>query len=223
MESKHFPLIAPGEILDVEGINHADIVVYAVLYGLMRLKGYCWANNGYLATRLHISERTLQRHLRRLQDMSLIRIESINSERKIYMVESDLMRSEGMTDMSPMTNLTPATTNLSSDDDSSIFLIKKDNKQTKVSFEEQILEAYKNYPLKKGKTIGVKKLAKQIKSEEDLSQLILAIKNYATECKGKEPQYIKHFSTFASCWQDYVTVEKKKSDWEVVNLMDNDE
>lgn len=221
MESKHFPLIAPGEILDIEGISHADIVVYAVLYGLMRLKGYCWANNGYLATRLHISERTLQRHLRKLQDLSLIRIESINSDRKIYMVESDLIKSNAMTDMSPTTNLTHATTNLSPDEGSSIFLIKKDNKIS-TKFKTQIEEAYKKYPLKKGKTVGVKKLVRQIQSETDLDQLILAIQNYAAEVKSTDRQYIKHFSTFASCWQDYVEVEKKKSDWTVVNLVDQE-
>lgn len=211
MESKHFPLIAPGEILDVAGINHADIVVYAVLYGLMRLKGYCWANNGYLATRLHISERTLQRHLKKLQEMSLIRIESINSDRKIYMVESDLMRSGCATDLSPPTNLTPPPTDLSPETDSSIFLIKKNNKETKPSFEEKIIEAYKNYPVKKGKTVGVRKLVKQIRTEESLNQLLLAIKNYAAECRDKEPQYIKHFSTFAGCWQDYIEVSESKA------------
>lgn len=216
MESLHYPLIAPGEILTVEGITHSDIVVYAVLYGLMQLKGYCWATNGYLSVRLNISERTVQRHLKKLQKLSLIRIESVNALRKIYPVNDTTILSPGMT------NLSQGTTNLSPQDDPSIFLIKKDNKKApRVCFENEILEAYKNYPLKKGKTIGVKNLVRQIKTPERLQELQIAIRNYATEVKSTDRQYIKHFSTFANCWEDYITVEKKKSDFVVVNLIDD--
>ncbi len=56
---------------------------------------------------------------------------------------------------------------------------------------------------------------------DQLELLQIAIRNYATEVKSTDRQYIKHFSTFASCWEDYITVEKKKSDFVVVNLIDN--
>lgn len=209
MEEKHFPLFAPGDILEVEGIELIDVVLYAVIYGLCRKEGYCFASNDYLSKRLKVCARSIQRSMKRLHGLNLIFAEFDDNNRRIYLKRHDSPVMGGMTHESLQT-------------DSSIFLINKYNKASKHSFESQIAEAYKNYPLKKGKTVGVKKLSKQIKSEEDLSQLILAIKNYAAECKGKEPQYIKHFSTFASCWQDYITVETKKSDWEVVNLMDND-
>ncbi|NCX51639.1 MAG: hypothetical protein EBW80_08340, partial [Burkholderiaceae bacterium] len=106
-------------------------------------------------------------------------------------------------------------TNLSPESGPSIYLIKKDNISIQKSeIELAIEEVYKNYPLKKGKTVGVKRLLRQINSEEKLNQLRQAIKNYASECKGKEPQYIKHFSTFANCWQDYLEAPSPaKSDW----------
>lgn len=217
MESLHYPLIAPGEILNVEGITHSDIVVYAVLYGLMQLKGYCWATNSYLAVRLNISERTVQRHLKNLQDLSLIRIESVNALRKIYPVNDTTKLSQ------PTTNLTQDTTELSPQNDPSIFLIKKDNKKaSKADFEKEILEEYKNYPLKKGKTIGVKKLTKQIKTPEDLELLKTAIRNYSDEVKSSDRQYIKHFSTFASCWQDYIEISefKKSSGFVAMKFVD---
>ena len=214
MEDQDYPIIAPGEILRIEGINHSDIVVYAVIYGLMQLEGFCWAKNGYLASRLNISERTLQRHLKKLQGLSLIRVESHQYGRKIYPVNNGNL---------PRQSWSKVTTNLSSETDSSIFLIKKDNISIKKSeMELAIEEAYKSYPNKKGKTVGMRKLVSQIKTEESLNQLILAIKNYADECKTNktEPQYTKHFSTFANCWQDYIEPTlTAKPNWQVVKLV----
>lgn len=60
------------------------------------------------------------------------------------------------------------------------------------------------YPRKVGKTKGVQKLSRDIKTEQDLADLKKAINNYAKLCVGKDTEYIKHFSTFASCWRDYV-------------------
>jgi hypothetical protein len=210
MESKHFPLFAPGDILEIEGIELIDVVLYAVIYGLCRKEGYCFASNDYLSKRLKVCARSIQRSMKRLHGFNLIFAEFDDNNRRIYLKRHDSPVMGGATPESPQT-------------DSSIFLINKSNKASKQSFESEIAEAYKNYPLKKGKTIGVKKLAKQIKSEEDLSQLILAIKNYAAEVKSTDRQYIKHFSTFASCWQDYIEVQtSKKNDFTVVNLLDQE-
>lgn len=211
MDQQHFPLYAPGDILSIKEIDHKDIVLFMVIFGMMRLEGYCWATNEYLCNRMGWSERSLQRSLKILQSADLIRIVIDGPNRKIYPVKYDAY---------PVKQSQSTPSNLSGSNDSSIFLINKDNKTNKVSFEEAIKEAYKNYPLKKGKTIGVKKLVKQIKTPEQLELLQIAIRNYAIECKGKDQQYIKHFSTFASCWEDYTTVEAPKSQWTVVNLID---
>lgn len=214
MEIQEYPIIAPGEILRIDGISHSDIVVYAVIYGLMQLEGYCWAKNGYLSSRLNISDRTLQRHLKKLQGLNLLRVENITGGRKIYPVNNGTLPRQSWRQM---------TTNLSPEGDSSIYLIKKDNISIKKSeIETKIELLYKNYPIKKGKTVGVKRLLRQIKSDEDLKQLEKAIKNYASECKGKEEQYIKHFSTFAGCWQDYLEAspKSKNNEWTVTKIVD---
>lgn len=209
MDEKRYPLFAPGDILDIEGIEFVDVVLYAVIFGLCKTTGFCFATNEYLANRMKISPRSIQRSMKRLHGFGLLFAEYDDNNRRIFLSRHDVHVMGVTTDTSPQA-------------DSSIFLINKLNK-TKQSFEREILEAYKNYPLKKGKTIGVKKLVRQIQSPEQLSELQIAIRNYAAECKGKEPQYIKHFSTFANCWQDYVTVEKKKSDFVVVNLVDGED
>jgi len=60
------------------------------------------------------------------------------------------------------------------------------------------------YPRKKGRATGLKKLCQDIKTEQDLQALQLAVNNYAEEVKDDEEKFIKHFSSFATCWKDYV-------------------
>lgn len=70
---------------------------------------------------------------------------------------------------------------------------------------QRVEHIYRNlYPLKKGKTPGLKKLARDVKTEDDLVAFEIAVKRYAAEVRGQDPKYIKHFSTFASQWRDWV-------------------
>ena len=69
--------------------------------------------------------------------------------------------------------------------------------------------AYKLYPKKRGKTPGLKKLKKEIQTERDYDQLVLAIQNYAKEVRGKDMQYVLHFKSFVSEWRDWINPEKK--------------
>lgn len=62
---------------------------------------------------------------------------------------------------------------------------------------------YQLYPLKKGKQRGLQLCRKKIRSVEDFKRLEQAVKNYARQVSGKDPEFIKHFSTFMNCWEDY--------------------
>jgi len=97
------------------------------------------------------------------------------------------------------------------DRDKDINIKEKINKKEKPNtgvFLSQIENLYLwGYPRKEGKFKGVQKLSKEIKTEQDLADLKLAIDNYAKLCVGKEKEYIKHFSTFAGCWRDYLDSE----------------
>lgn len=65
---------------------------------------------------------------------------------------------------------------------------------------------YSTYPLKKGKTPAFKKLARDVKTDTDFENLKKATSNYAEEIRlnNTPPQFIKHFSTFANQWRDWV-------------------
>ena len=77
---------------------------------------------------------------------------------------------------------------------------------------------YSMYPLKRGKSRGIAKLQKAITSQEQYENLTRAIENYAAICKTEntKPKYIKHFSTFAGEWEDYVDITVPKTRDEIL-------
>ncbi len=75
--------------------------------------------------------------------------------------------------------------------------------------EHDLLQLYKLYGRKRGKTLGMAKAMRQIKTIEQYEQLRRAIENYnrLIEAEGTEPQYVMYFSTFMSQWRDYLEDE----------------
>lgn len=72
--------------------------------------------------------------------------------------------------------------------------------------EADLEAAYKAYPRKEGKSEGLERLGKQVKTRADLDALKRAIANYAEQQRldGTEREYMKHFSTFVSSWRDWI-------------------
>lgn len=71
---------------------------------------------------------------------------------------------------------------------------------------------YSVYPRKVGKSVGLKRLSGSVSSVEEFNDLVKAVENYRREVAGRETRHIKHFSSWASEWRDWVgaTVEKEK-------------
>lgn len=66
--------------------------------------------------------------------------------------------------------------------------------------------AYNLYPRKVGKTKGLQKLAKEIRSQEDYDALFVAIRHYSNSREVREG-YVRHFSTFVTDWRDWLDPE----------------
>jgi len=99
--------------------------------------------------------------------------------------------------------------------------VKKEKNIYSAKFENEIETIYKNhYPNKRGKTGGIKKLAKEIKDKETLAIFEKAVIQYAHETNNCEKKYIKHFSTFASCWRDYLNDEIPKKQQKIIPLQE---
>lgn len=85
---------------------------------------------------------------------------------------------------------------------------------------------YKIYPRKSGKTKGLEKCSISIKDIDKYNALLQSVKNYSAICdaEGTEQKYIKMFSTFMGCWEDYIDIEipltieqkRKKLDAELI-------
>lgn len=72
---------------------------------------------------------------------------------------------------------------------------------------------YETYPRKMGKKQGFAKMQKL--SHQSLEDLLSAVNNYNTylEISNTEEKFIKYFSSFMSCWEDWLTlpVESKSA------------
>lgn len=77
---------------------------------------------------------------------------------------------------------------------------------------------YQLYPRHEGKTEGLKRCRSQIKTPEDYEKLKTAILNYKQT--ATDPKYTKHFSSFMSCWQDYVNLPPERRAAEFNNMTD---
>lgn len=65
---------------------------------------------------------------------------------------------------------------------------------------------YDKYPRKEGKAKGFAVCKVQIRSQEELAALSLAVDRYVAKItrEATEPKYIKHFSTFMNSWRDWL-------------------
>jgi len=86
--------------------------------------------------------------------------------------------------------------------------IKKD--LSEISFDFEAL--YQKYPRKIGKKKGIEFLNRYVKNTEQYENISKAIENYAAHCKIQktESQFIKHFSTFLNCWEDWQSMPEEK-------------
>lgn len=79
------------------------------------------------------------------------------------------------------------------------------------SFDFELI--YKNYPRKIGKTQGMKKLAKDVQSQDDFNAVQRAIAKFNAHhiAQKTEPKFIPHFSTFMSSWMDWLDTSAGQS------------
>lgn len=100
--------------------------------------------------------------------------------------------------------------------------IEKQEKTIKQQFDLEAI--YAMYPRKEGKKKGMERLKAKIKKKEDYEKLLISVKNYVTLTLGKDRQYLKHFDSFVSVWEDYLGIAEDdpddlscKIDWDSIN------
>lgn len=83
---------------------------------------------------------------------------------------------------------------------------KEDEEKNEKPTLKDLETIYQSYPLKKGKSEGLSRLTKEIKTWDQYSDLGRAIDAYKADlARNKtEAKFIKHFSTFVSSWRDWL-------------------
>jgi hypothetical protein len=59
----------------------------------------------------------------------------------------------------------------------------------------------------------MRSIKKQIKTQEAFDHFCLSVKNYTDYCEENKTdrKFIKHFSTFANCWRDWIIPPENSS------------
>lgn len=85
-------------------------------------------------------------------------------------------------------------------------VLERKKERKKEVFDLELI--YQQYPKRPGtnKKQGTERLARKVKTLEDFERLMKATVNYARHCLAEktEPKYIKQFSTFTNCWEEWV-------------------
>lgn len=79
-----FYTVIPNYILESDQLSMSAKVLFGIIVGLTRHKGYCWATNETLADRMGASVRTVQFGLVDLEKIKLIEIDPGRSEKGTY-------------------------------------------------------------------------------------------------------------------------------------------
>lgn len=78
-----------NSVLESKTINSTEKLIMGIITSLAFKESYCYANNEYFAQKLSVSKRTITKALSNLKKENLIYMETINQQRRIYLVENN--------------------------------------------------------------------------------------------------------------------------------------
>ena len=77
--------MTPRIVFNDKCLSNTDRVVLSLIVSLTLKKGYCYANNNYLASYINSSKRTIGNSLSKLKKLEYIEIKYTKTKRKIYL------------------------------------------------------------------------------------------------------------------------------------------
>ncbi len=79
-------IVIESSIVKSNSINSTDKLVYGIIKALTNNLGYCYASNDYISKKINLSKRTISKSISNLRKSNYIRVETINYQRNIYLV-----------------------------------------------------------------------------------------------------------------------------------------
>ena len=181
-----------------------ELGLLLIISSLCAEKGFCFASNKYLSELFEISEETVSRKLKTLEDKKYITIEYKKRgceilERNIRLTKisiDDYQKYQSTIDENVKENNTSI---------NNTSINTKENNKKKV-FLEEFETLWKLYPKKEGKSVAEKKYVKYRNEGVSYETILKGLNNYLDHIKSKdvERQYIKNGSTWFNqkCWED---------------------
>lgn len=80
--------IIPDLILENKELNSTEKLVMAMIFSLTLNNNECYASNKYFSEKLGLSKRTITNLIASLKEKKLIRVETINYQRYIYLSDN---------------------------------------------------------------------------------------------------------------------------------------
>lgn len=80
-------ILLDDTIVKSDLLSSTEKLVYGVILALSNHKGYCYASNEYIAKRVNLSKRTITKAIGELKKANYIRIENIDYQRRIYLIQ----------------------------------------------------------------------------------------------------------------------------------------
>ena len=79
-------IVIESSIVKSNSINSTDKLVYGIIKALTNNLGYCYASNDYISKKINLSKITVSKSISNLRKANYIRVETINYQRNIYLV-----------------------------------------------------------------------------------------------------------------------------------------
>lgn len=204
--------------LDKDIKNELNLLL--IISSLCAEKGYCWATNEYLGKLFDISEETISRKLKILENKNYIIIEYKKRgceviERKIRLTKisiDDYQKYQSTIDENVKENNISVINNININNKENII------KESSNDLENEFEILWKMYPKKQGKTSALKSYIRARKKGVGVEIITIGLQKYLDyiKIKGTDIQYIKNGSTWFNqeCWNDEYDISqtKRKSD-----------
>ena len=79
-------IVIESSIVKSNSINSTDKLVYGIIKAFTNNLGYCYASNDYISKKINLSKRTISKSISNLKRANYIRVETVNYQRNIYLV-----------------------------------------------------------------------------------------------------------------------------------------
>lgn len=195
---KGYYVILPTWLFDDDKIPWSLKRLYGIISSLAKKEGFCWASNKWLAEQLKISDRTVQRYLKKLKDWKLIDVEidvEAGNERRITIgLPYGQPLPQVTSEMSCPHDKAPKKLSLGNDKDKSGAVARYNNDNVKINNKlradcaaDVSTSAFSSPSKSKKVRIPSSSRTREVKGNPEVKKLINTFKEYCQNLKGFEP------------------------------------